>query len=292
LTLDGDFAITNFSQTQNVNVTYQGQAQYAFNDSIRFKLGANRIPQYNSLLSIAGQRPDQGFYRNQILGQARENGFFGELNTNPFNQNWDWNIGYTWAFVNGYHIPDNYKNQVFTSLGHKWQLGANHQLRLGYEFLYFGYSKNATSGFFDTTATGLNVPVAKLDPVTASSSKFVYGGYYSPAFFMMNAGRLDLQGSFLNKMIEYKLGGSLGVQSANMGHNIHTGNGSSLSSAFDSNFIFNMTDWLAAYSDVDYLNAGGQFNRWRFGGGFIVRPHIDAFSPMLGKQKTPKTATK
>lgn len=292
LTLDGDLAITNFSQTQNVNITYQTQAQYAFNDAIRFKLGANRIPQYNSLLTVAGQRPNQGFFQNQILGQARENGFYGELNTNPFNQNWDWSIGYTWAFVNGYHIPDNYKNQAFTSFGHKWQLGANHQFRLGYEFLYFGYSKNATNGFFDTTAAGLNVPVVSLSPVTPASSKYIFGGYYSPAFFMMNAGRADLQGSLFNKRLEYKVGGSLGVQTTYMGHEIHTGSGSRLSSAFDTNFIYNMTDWLAAYGDVDYLNAGGQFNRWRFGGGLIVRPHIDALSPIFGKPKMSNASSK
>jgi tetratricopeptide (TPR) repeat protein len=292
LTLDGDFAVTSFSQTKNVNFSYLGQAQYAFNDSLRLKIGSSRLPQYNSLLSVAGQRPSLGFYRNQILGQARENSFFAELNTNPFNQNWDWNLGYSWAFVTGNHIPDNYKNQVFTSLGHKWQLGANHQLHLGYEFLYFGYSKNATNGFFDTTALGLNVPVVKLDPVTAAGGKFVYGGYYSPTFFMMNAGRADLQGSLFHKMIEYKIGGSLGVQTTYMGHGIHAGSGSRLSSAFDGNVIYNMTDWLAAYGDVDFLNAGGQFNRWRFGGGLILRPHIDALSPMFGKPKMSKAATK
>jgi len=292
LTLDGDLAITNFTQTKNVNLTFQTQAQYAFNDSVRFKLGANRIPQYNSLLSVAGQRPNQGFFRNQILGQSRENGFYGELNTNPFNQNWDWNLGYTWAYVTGHNTPNNYKNQAFTSLGHKWQLGANHQFRLGYEFLYFGYAKNATNGFFDTTSLGLNVPVVKLDPVTVAGAKNIFGGYYSPTFFMMNAARGDLQGSLFHKMLEYKIGGSLGVQTSYMGHGIHNGSGSRISGAFDTNFIYNMTDWLAAYGDVDYLNAGGQFNRWRFGGGLILRPHIDSLSPMFGKPKMSKAATK
>jgi tetratricopeptide (TPR) repeat protein len=290
LTLDGDFAVTNFRQTQNVNLTYQGQAQYAFNDAIRLKLGVSRLPQFNSLLTVAGQRPSQGFYQGQVLGQARENSFYGELNTNPFNQNWDFNVGYAWALVTGSHIPNNTKNQMFTSLGHSWNVGANHKLRLGYEFLYFGYGKNATSGFFDTTALGLNVPVSTLGPVTAASSKYVFGGYYSPTFFMMNAGRLDMQGSWLNKLVEYKVGGSLGVQTTAMGHNIHNGSGSRISGAVDGNVILNMTDWLAAYGDVDFLNAGGQFNRWRFGGGLIVRPHIDALSPMFGGQKMAKAA--
>ena len=290
LTLDGDLGITNFRQTDNVNITYQGQAQYAFSDAVRMKLGASRLPQFNSLLTVAGQKPNLGFYQGQVLGQARENSFYGELNTNPFNQNWDWNAGYAWAFVNGSHVPSNTKNQMFTSLGHSWNLGANHKLRLGYEFLYFGYGKNATSGFFDTTTLGLNVPVAKLDPVTAASAKFVYGGYYSPTFFMMNAGRMDVQGSWFNKLLEYKVGGSLGAQTTAMGHKIHTGNGSRISSAVDGNLIFNMTDWLAAYGDVDFLNAGGQFNRWRFGGGLIIRPHIDALSPMFGRQKMAKAA--
>ncbi len=290
LTLDGDMGITNFRQTDNVNLTYQGQAQYAFSDAVRMKMGMSRLPQFNSLLTVAGQKPNLGFYQGQVLGQARENSFYGELNTNPFNQNWDWNLGYAWAWINGAHIPHNDKNQMFTSLGHSWNLGANHKLRLGYEFLYFGYGKNATSGFFDTTTLGLNVPVAKLDPVTAASSKFVYGGYYSPTFFMMNAGRMDVQGSWFNKLLEYKVGGSLGAQTTAMGHNIHTGNGSRITSAVDGNLIFNMNDWLAAYGDVDFLNAGGQFNRWRFGGGLIIRPHIDALSPVFGRQKMAKAA--
>jgi tetratricopeptide (TPR) repeat protein len=283
LTLDGDMAFTRFTQSRSTNVTFQAQAQYAFNDSIRAKVGMSRLPQYTSLLTLTGLRPSLGAFRNDLVGQARENSIYAELNTNPFSQNIDWNLGYAWAWVDGSRVPTNHKNQAFTSLGYTWHYSAKHQVRLGYEFLYFGYGKNATNGYFDTTAAGVNDPVVNLRPVTLANSNYVFGGYYSPKLFIMNAGRLDFRGSLFNKFLEYKLGGSLGAQTVRLGHGIREdGNGTTLSKAFDANVILNFTDWLAAYGDVDYLNAGGQFNRWRFGGGLIVRPHIDALSPVFG----------
>jgi hypothetical protein len=283
LTLDGDIAITHFTQSGSENLTYQTQAEFAFNDAVHAKLGARRIPLYNSLLSVAGLKPSQGAFQDELVGQARENGFYAELNTHPFSQNVDWNLGCEWAFIDGEHIPTNYKNQAFTSLGYTWHLGPRHQLRAGYEFLYFGYSKNTTAGFFDTTALGTQQPVAGLRPVVLADPGYDFGGYFSPQWFVMNAIRADLRGSLFNKFLEYKVGGSLGVQNFGLGHGIDD-NGvatSSLASAFDANLIMNLTDWLAAYGEVDFLDAGGQFNRWRFGGGLILRPHIEALSPVL-----------
>jgi hypothetical protein len=94
-----------------------------------------------------------------------------------------------------------------------------------------------------------------------------------------------MRGSLLNKLLEYKIGGSLGVQSFGLGHGIDDSGveTTSLAGSFDANLIVNLTDWLAAYGDVDYLDAGGQFNRWRFGGGLILRPHIAPLSPMFGQ---------
>lgn len=286
LTLDSDLAITHFTQSGSTNLTFQTQAAYAINDYITVKLGARRMPQYNSLLAIAGQRPSMGAFSNQLVGQARENTFYGELNTHPFTPNLDWNLGYEWGFVDGSRIPNNIKNQAFTSLGYTWHYSANHQVRLGYEFLYFGYSKNATNGYFDTTAVGLTRPVASLQPLGLANNGYVFGGYYSPSMFIMNAGRLDFRGSLFNKFLEYKLGGSLGAQTVRLGHkldNKEDGGGTSMATSFDANLIMNLTDWLAAYGNVDYLNAGLQFNRWRFGGGLILRPHIGPLSPMFGQ---------
>jgi tetratricopeptide (TPR) repeat protein len=283
LTLDGDIAITHFDQSGSENLTYQAQAEFAFNDAVHAKLGARRIPLYNSLLAVTGLKPSQGAFRDELVGQARENGFYAELNTHPFSQNVDWNLGYEWAFIDGEHIPTNYKNQAFTSLGYTWHLGPRHQLRAGYEFLYFGYSKNTTAGFFDTTALGTRQPVAGLRPVVLADPGYDFGGYFSPKWFVMNAIRADLRGSLFNKFLEYKVGGSLGVQNFGLGHGIDDSgvDTASMASAFDANLIMNLTDWLAAYGEVDFLDAGGQFNRWRFGGGLILRPHIEALSPVL-----------
>ncbi len=283
LTLDGDVALTRFTQSQSSNVTFQAQMQYDFTDSISAKLGVRRVPQYNSLLTLTGLQPNRGAFRGDLVGQARENGIYGELNTHPFNPNWDWNLGYEWAFIDGSKTANNRKNQAFSSFGHTWHYGEKQQVRLGYEFLYFGYAKNATNGFFDTTNAGFTQPVVSLRPVTAANSGYVFGGYYSPHMFIMNAGRVDFRGSLFNRFLEYKLGGSLGAQTVRLGHSIReSGNRTSLSSSFDANVILNFTDWMALYGDVDFLNAGGQFNRWRFGGGVILRPRIDALSPVFG----------
>ncbi len=292
LTLDGDFAITHFDQSRSENFTFQAQAQYDFSDSIRAKLGLRRIPQYNSLLSVAGQKPNQGAFARELVGQARENTAYLELNTHPFSQNVDWNLGYEWGFVEGEKIPTNYKNQAFTSLGYTWHYAAHHEMRLGYEFLYFGYGKNATNGYFDTTAAGNTQPVVSLRPLALAHNGYVFGGYFSPKTFILNSGRLDLRGSLFNKFLEYKMGGSIGGQVVRLGHNIDDDekSGSGLALSFDSNLIMNLTDWFALYGNIDYLDAGQRFNRWRFGGGVIIRPHIDALSPLVGRPSEPLQA--
>jgi thioredoxin-like negative regulator of GroEL len=289
LTLDSDVSITNFTQSHSSNLTFQTQMQYDFTDAISAKLGVRRVPQYNSLLTLTGLRPGQGAFAGSLLGQARENGIYGELNTHPFNPNWDWNAGYEWAFIDGSHVPSNHKNQAFTSFGHTWHFGETQQLRLGYEGLYFGYAKNATNGYFDTTSQGITVPVVSMNPAVLANSKYAFGGYYSPSFFLLNSGRADWRGSLFKHFLEYKLGGSLGLQTATLGHHINEGNNgrtTGLAGSFDSNIILNFTDWLAAYGDVDYLNATGQFNRWRFGGGLIMRPKMDRLSPVIGEKLT------
>ena len=137
LTLDGDAAITHFSQSGANSMTFRGQAEYAFTDSIRAKVGMSRLPETNSLLALTGFAPDLGAYKGQVLGMVRENSLFGELDTNPFNHNWDWNLAYTWSYITGNQVPRNTKNQVFSSFGHTWHYGAKQQVRLAYEFLLF-----------------------------------------------------------------------------------------------------------------------------------------------------------
>lgn len=287
LTFDGDIALTHFNQSESQNLTYNAEFAYDFNDSIRAKIGANRQPQYNSLLTLAGLRPNQGAFANRLLGQARENGFFGELNLAPFNHNVDLNLGYQWSFIDGSRVPDNYKNQAFLSTGYTWNYARHHKVRFGYELFYMGYSKNTTNGFFDTTPTGLTRPVVSLAPPTLADSGYDFGGYFSPKWFIQNAGRLDFRGSLFKKALEYKLGASVGVQTFGFGHGIQDHADVSLTQAYDANLIVNMTDWMSAYGNVDYTDAGGAFERWRFGGGLIFRPHIDAVSPMFRKGDVP-----
>jgi hypothetical protein len=153
---------------------------------------------------------------------------------------------------------------------------------VGYEFLFFGYSKNATLGYFNLDDNNpTKKPLVVVNPVVVAPAGTTYGGYFSPEQFFLNSFRLDLQGSFLKKYIEYKLGGSIGVQTVTQGHGINEPNHTSFASSFDGNVIFNHTDWFATYINGDYIQGGGFFNRWRFGGGVIFRPDIPALSPIV-----------
>ncbi len=280
VTLMGDMAITNFTQSNTTNITYFTQADVDVTDRFRVKLGSRRYPLANSLLSYAGLRPDRGAFGGQLLGQARENTLFLELNANPL-PFWDVNAGYEWGWVEGSRIPDNFKNQAFFSTGLTHRFGDPLSVRLGYQFLYFGYAKNTMNGFFDTTAAGINVPVSSLDPLVIADDGYDFGGYFSPESFFLNSIRLDLRGALFNRFLLYKIGGSLGVQAFSNGHGIQDSSPTTLASAFDASVLCNFTDWLAAYGNVDFLDAGGFFQRWRFGGGLVVRPNIPALSPVF-----------
>lgn len=286
LTLDGDMAITNFNQSDTQNITYQANLNYDFNDQWHAKIGSRRYPQFNSLLNIAGLRPGLGAFSGNLVGQARETTAFAELSWTP-NANWDVNAGYEWAFVDGSRIPDNIKNSAYFSPGYTWYYAAKHKVRMGYEFYYMGYDKNTTAGFFDVTNAGGRRPVAGLDPVVRAQDGVDFGGYFSPKWFIQNAGRLDFRGSLFDQFMEYKIGGSLGVQTFGEGHGIRPGNVTAMTASADANLITNFTDWLAMYLYGEYLNAGAIYSRWRFGGGLILRPSIDILSPVFNRSHVP-----
>lgn len=281
LTLDGDMALLHFAQSDSTNLIYQAHAKYDFNDQFHMKLGGRRLQNPNSLLSYAGYRPFRGPYDGDLVGQAMENMFFVEFNTLPF-RNFDLNAGYEAGLVTGHRIQDNFKQQTFFSFGYTVPYQKDHAVRLGYEFLYFMYDKNATFGFFNLD-DGTSKPVVLLDPVTQAPGPTVFGGYFSPTYFFLNALRLDLRGSFKNKLIEYRLGGSLGIQNFKFGNGFRTPTPTSMASTFDGNVLINFTDYLSGYINGEYLDGGGQFNRWRYGAGVIVRPDIRPLSPVFGR---------
>ena len=282
VTLDGDMAILHFNQSNSVNLLYQAMAKVDFNDYVKLKLGGRRIQNPNSLLSYGGYRPARGPYEGDLVGQAMENMFFMELNTYPL-RNVDMNAGYELGVVTGHRLPDNFKQQAFFSLGYTHNYARHHAARLGYEFLFFGYDKNATFGFFNLDE-GTRQPLVLLNPIVEAPPGSDFGGYFSPRYFLLNAMRMDFRGSFFNKFLEYRLGGSLGVQTFNYGRNFATPRPTSLAANFDGNLLVNFTDWLTGYVNGEYLDGGGQFNRWRFGGGVIVRPDIPALSPVFHKR--------
>ena len=289
LTLDGDMSLTQFTQSDSSNLTWRGGAKYDFNDAITAGLYTFRQPQTNSLLTYAGLRPDRGAFRGRLLGQSRETGFGAELNTNPFSQNIDWNLGYEFAWVEGSRVPTGIKNLAYTSLGYTYWFNNHHRVRPFGEFVYFGYSKNATNGFFDTTNAGVRQPVVSLNPVALANRGYDFGGYYSPSWFIQNDYGLEFKGDFWNNFFNYTLGAKLGFQNFHLGHGIDRSEPVhvSFTQEYYADAIMNFTDWLAAYGNVDYTDAGGAFSRWRFGGGLILRPSIEFLSPVFRRHRDP-----
>lgn len=279
LSFDGDASLENYTQSKSVNVNYQARLQYQMNDRVKFQVGSRRSPLETSFLSYAGFKPINGALAGELIGQVRETSIFAEANLVPW-KNWDLNMAYEFAVVDGRKVQRNTKNQVYASLGYNWQYAKNHAVRLAYESLFFGYAKNATLGFYNQF-TDLPQLVSAQAPLVASPAGYVLGGYYSPDTFFLNDVRVDFRGSCLNKFIEYKLGGSIGVQNQNPGI---PGEPNATGAAYSGNgqLTFNINDAVSVYGVVDYLDTGGVFSRWRLGGGLIYRPAIRGMMPVIG----------
>jgi tetratricopeptide (TPR) repeat protein len=275
LLFSGDMGLLHFTQTDENRLTYNAFAKLDVTDNIKLKVGSRRDPLANSLLSYAGIRPITGRFAGQSLGPAMETSLFAELNLTPLRRV-DLNGGYEFGWVRGDNMPNNTKNQFYGSVGYTQPIGQTHSARLAYEALYFGYDKDATLGYFDTVGNR-NEPLSRLNPVTVATNGTVFGGYFSPSSFWLNDIRLDVTGSFWNKKLEYKVGGSIGIQHYDR---INT-NRTSLATTLEANLLYNATDWLGIYTNASFIDSGGFFRRSRFGGGLVLRPDIGWLSPVI-----------
>lgn len=288
VTLDGDFGIARFSQSDKTNVNYRARLTLDPWDRVRFHIGSRRLTLANSLLSIAGFKPKTGAFNGDQLGPAVETSIFTELNLTPF-QNVDLNLGYEFAHVDaGDNSPASYKNQVLASLGYTQRFNDKHWARIGYQFMWMNFTRNTINGYFDVTSFGATSPVVGLNPVTLAQNGYDFGGYFSPKNFFLNAIRLDYRGSLFERFLEYKIGGSMGIQSYSHGHGITDSSPTSLATSADAAIRLNFTDWLSMYGRFGYLDSGGAFTRYRMEGGLILRPYIEALSPVIG-EKVPKS---
>ncbi|MBY0449801.1 MAG: tetratricopeptide repeat protein [Cyanobacteria bacterium] len=279
LTLDGDMAITQYTDSSTSSLTYQASAKYQITDHLVVRTGMRRLPLENSLLSLTGIRPNNGVLNGQLLGQARENSFFVDVNSR-FTQHIDANFNYEYGWVDGNNIPTNTKQQFFASTGYSVPLDENTTVRMGYEFLYFSYRRNATNGYFDIV-NGQRGIFSGLNPAVNAAPGYIVGGYFSPRDFYLNAFRLDLQGNLYKKFIQYRLGGSLGIQSFNLGHGIIDSSPTTLASSFNTDILMNWTDSVSTYITGNFIDSGGLFQRWRFGGGIIYRPNVPGLMPLI-----------
>ena len=278
LTFDGDLSLTQFDQSDSTNWTYQTKLIWDATDRIKLKAGLRRSPLETSLQSYTGLTPSFGSFANQLVGQVRENAAFIELNLGQW-KNWDWTTAYEFAWIDGSNVADNTKNQAYSSLGYNWRYQEDHTARLSHQFLFMGFARQATNGFVDI-ATGGAGPVASLSPVSPALPGVSFGGYFSPDWFVLNAARLDLQGSFKERLFEYKLGGSLGIQAFDAGVPGES-DPTTLATQIDATLITNLNDTLSLYGTAAFQDSGGLFNRFRIGGGLIVRPDIKAIAPLI-----------
>ena len=281
VTFDGDLGITTFGQSDSVNVTYQTRLTAQLHDYVKASVGVRRIPLETSFLSFAGAKYNNGPLAGKLVGQVRENTAFAELNMGPY-KGWDWNLGYGYSWIDGSQTPKNTKNEAFTNLGYTWRFNKDHAARLAYELLYFGYAKNATTGFYDPTRANGSNPVSTLNPVSLANNGTVLGGYYSPDLFLLNDVRLELRGSFAKKFLEYRIGGAIGTQTSRSGLPGEK-TGTRMAYQMNAQLTANVSESFSLYGLVDYINTGGVFDRWRFGGGIIYRPEIKALMPAFGK---------
>jgi hypothetical protein len=150
-----------------------------------------------------------------------------------------------------------------------------------------GFANNTINGFFDVTNFGATQPVVAMNPGVLADPGYDFGGYFSPRSFFLNAGRLDYRGSLFNRFLEYQVGGSIGVQSFSHGNGIADSSPTTVAYSFDAAARLNFTDWLSAYGRYNFLDSGGFFQRHRVEGGLIIRPYIEALSPVFG-EKMPK----
>ncbi|MFN8614905.1 MAG: hypothetical protein U0003_03205 [Vampirovibrionales bacterium] len=286
VTLDGDVGLLQLTKTDNLEINYRARLIFDPWDRVRLQLGSKRLTLANSLLSVAGLKPSAGAFDGDKLGPAHETSIFAELNLLPFS-NVDVNVLYELGFIGGNNLPSNTKNQVFASAGYTHRFNEKHWARLGYQFLWMNFDKNATNGYFDTTSFGSTSPVVGLNPVVAANPGFVFGGYYSPSNFFLNAIRLDYHGSLFDRFMEYQLGGSIGLQTFSHGSGITDSSPNTVAYQADAAVRLNWTDWLSSYGRFALLDSGGVFTRYRFEGGLIFRPYIQALSPIIG-DKAPK----
>ncbi|MFM7390378.1 MAG: hypothetical protein ACKO34_07130 [Vampirovibrionales bacterium] len=284
---DGDISLTQYENSDSNAVDYQARLQFKPMDKFKWQVGMRRSPLENSFLSFAGFRPGANVANvRALLGQVRENAVFTEFNFGPW-QNWDLNLGYEYGWINSNPVEyraSNNKNQAWANLGYNWQYHPNHAVRLAYEFLYFGYDKDATFNYFNVRNGQNPLNVQTLFPnIVAAPNGSIFGGYFSPSSFFLNDIRADFRGSCLNKFLEYKIGGSVGIQSVT--HD-EIGRSSDTGAAWSANaqLTANLTDWLSLYGQFEYLDSAGIFSRTRLGGGVIVRPDIPALQPLIGKR--------
>jgi predicted Zn-dependent protease len=282
LLFDGDVSLETYTQSDSTNFLYQARMQYQANDWLKLQVGSRRSPIETSLLSYAGIQPNNGALAGQLVGQVRETTVFGEVNMGPW-KNWDLNLGYDFGYIDGENIANNTKHQAFGNLGYNWQYAENHAVRVAYESMFMGFAKNATLGYYNQLGSGAPQVVATMSPVVAAPPGYVLGGYFSPDTFFLNDIRADFRGNFFDNFLEYKVGGSIGVQNFNPGV---PGGQSVTGAAYSANgqLTANLTDAISLYGAVDYLDTAGIFSRWRFGGGLIYRPAIRAMMPVIGEK--------
>ena len=242
---------TRFS-TDTTTVNALGSIDFKPSEKSNFHITASRSNVEESLLSVAGIRPQNGPFAGTLVGRVMDNRVvFGGYSKLParFDLFGEGGLG----IREGSHIESNFFQQASGGLGYNLIATSQDEplslFRASYSVNYFGFNKNlfGFGGASLLSEGGMPIPLSDLgsDGISPSSS-FVepgVGGYFSPRRFLSNIFRVDLQGR-PNRNVEYRLAGFVGSQD-------YTGSSIRRASGLSGSLIFRLSDRFSV--PVTYL---------------------------------------
>lgn len=179
---DAEIGINSFSDPNApVDVTAKADLNIKLHDRAKLAMGYRREPLYQSVLDTTGYTVQPQYSTNQLLnilnftsgaafnpdntinaqrlaanpayynqlrgpfvGLVRDNAVYGELTLLPINK-WDVTFGGEYSAVRGENIQHNERHQAIFSFGRTFTGLKDHLFRVGYQFLFFGYSKDLSA---------------------------------------------------------------------------------------------------------------------------------------------------
>ncbi len=211
---------TRFS-TEGTSVNALGSLRFKPSQTSSISITGSRNNVEETLLSATGVRPVVGPFAGKLVGQVMDNRIRGDVRFQLFPRLELFGNGAAGTRT-GQNIDSNFFKQAGGGVGYNIYSSPDNAsvtlLQASYVLDYFGFDKDLLGfgGASLLASRGRPVPLGQLggdriSPV-AGPGRPGAGGYFSPARFVSNVGRLELQGR-PDKYFEYRLAGFIGAQS-------------------------------------------------------------------------------